>query len=160
MLEFFKEAWKELVIFIYWIFSYLNLNMEVTVAIIILMAIDTLFGLVKSSVLQKKISFKILFAGLAGKVAILILPFLLALVSKHVAPKYDFTPLVDLFLDIMLVSELISIIASTITIRTKKEIKNFDIITKFLKSLRQVFIKYASGLLTKIDGREEEKTED
>lgn len=154
-----KEAWKEFTLLVYWVFSYLDINVDFILALIVLMLVDTVVGIAKGFSFSKKITFRRLFSGLMTKVSILLLPFLLALVAKNLAPRYDFTPLVDIMLDIMLVSEFISILTNIISIKTKKEIKNFDIITRLLKAFRSYLVKFANVLLLKVQEPEDEKEE-
>lgn len=153
-----KEAWKEVTLLLYWVFSYLEINVDFIIALVILMISDTVVGIAKAIAFKKKVTFRKLFSGIMTKVSVLLLPFLLALVAKNVAPRYDFTSLVDTVLDIMLVSEFISILSSTISIKTKKEVKNFDLITRLLKALRSYLVRFANILLVKVN--DEDKPEE
>ena len=152
----FKEIWKELSLSVYWMFAYLEIDINFVKALIILMFCDTIFGIAKAKKLNIKITSKKLFSGILTKISILLFPFLLALVAKNVAPRYDFTPLVDTVLDIMLVSEFLSILSSMIAIKTGREVKNFDLITRLLKAIRNYLVRLGNMLLIKV---EEDSTE-
>jgi phage-related holin len=121
---------------IYSVFIFLNIDVDVVKILIWLMIIDTGFGIVKSVVMGRRFSFKRLFMGLSIKTLVILIPMTLALVSKGLN-TYDFTPLVDIVLKILLVSEGYSILTSMYVIKTKKDVKELDIVTLLLESLRK-----------------------
>ena len=72
----------------------------------------------------------------------------------------DFKPFLDTLMGLMLVSEGISILGSIISIKTGREIKNFDLITNALKYLRNMLIKTSRLLFVKMEGRNEDLPND
>ena len=54
-------------------------------------------------------------------------------------------------MDLLIVSDGISIFSNVIAIRTKKEVKNFDALTKLLKTIRSSLIKLFKRFLDTID---------
>jgi hypothetical protein len=54
-------------------------------------------------------------------------------------------------MDLLIVSDSISIISNIIAIKTKKEVENFDAMTLILKSIRDRLIQLFKKLLVTID---------
>ena len=129
-------------VFVYGIFVFLDINVDTVKILGILMAIDTIFGIVKAIRLKKKFSFKLLMWGLITKTSVLIIPMVLALAAK--ALSFDFTWFVTAILNIVVVAEAFSIVNNIISIKEGKETENEDIITRLLHAVR-------NGLSTIID---------
>jgi len=133
------EYSNELKILIYSFFVYLEIDVELLKVLFCLMMIDTFLGVVKVIVLEKVFSFRKLILGLVSKIAVLVIPMSLALMGKGL--NYDFKWFITLVIDLLIVSDGISIFSNVIAIRTKKEVKNFDALTKLLKTIRYSLIK-------------------
>lgn len=145
--EVFISSVNELKMLLYGLFMYLNINTETIQILSWLMLIDTMFGATKAlRINYKSFSFRFLMLGLATKLMFILLPLVIALIGKGLG--YNFKFLVDISLKILVVSEGISIFSNAIAIRTKKEVKDFDLITRFLKYVRDYFLKIAETLLT------------
>lgn len=121
---------------IYTSFIFLNISADIVHILMILMLFDTGFGIVKSLTMNERFSFKILWFGLISKILILLIPMTLALVGKGLK-IYDFTPLVDTVLRVLIVAEGFSIITSMYVIKTKKKVENIDIISMLLIAIRK-----------------------
>ena len=128
--------------FIYGIFVFLDMDIDVIKILAILMALDIFLGVIKAIRLNKKICFRVLLTGMITKLSILILPMILALVAK--ALSFDFTWFVKAVLNILVLAEAFSSITNIISIRQKKDVQNTDFITKLLYAVR-------GGLSTLID---------
>ena len=128
--------------FLYGIFVFLDMDIDTVKILAILMAIDTVFGLIKALRLKKKVTFKKLIWGLITKLSVLIIPMILALTAK--ALSFDFTWFVTAILNIIVVAEAFSIVNNIISIKEGKETENEDIITRLLHAVR-------NGLSTIID---------
>jgi toxin secretion/phage lysis holin len=135
--------------FLYGIFMFLDMDVDIVKILGILMAIDTFLGIVKALRLNKKVSFNILLMGMITKVSILILPMILALVAK--ALTLDFSWFVNAVLNILVLSEAFSSVTNIISIRQKRDIKNTDFITKLLYAVRDGLGKLINKLLTSIN---------
>ena len=134
---------------IYSAFVFLNINTDVVKVLMILMFFDTVFGLWKSFVMEKPIKVKILLEGVVSKAMILLIPMVLALVSKGLG--YDFKILPDTVLKILVVAEGFSIFTSWYVIRTKKEPENIDIITMLISSIRKGLMSILNIWLKKVE---------
>ncbi len=130
---------------LYGIFLYLNINTEPVTILSALMIIDTILGCIKILRIDyTKFKTRELIVGFVSKIALLILPLSVALIGKGIG--YDLRLLVELSLKILIISEGISIITNLIAIKTKEEVADFDIITKFLKKIRDFLIHIGNSL--------------
>lgn len=136
---------------LYLVFVFLNIDTDIVKILMLLMLIDTASGIVKSFIISENFSFKLLFFGVCSKVLVLLIPMTLALVGKGISKTYDFTPLLDSVLRILVVSEGLSIITNFYVIKTKKIIKNFDIISMLLSALRRGMLAIINQTLKTIE---------
>ncbi|PBJ04990.1 phage holin family protein [Flavobacterium sp. ACN6] len=110
---------------------------------------DTFLGVIKTIVLNNRFTFKKLAVGFVSKLAVLLIPTALALMSKGL--NYNFNWFVTAVMNLLIVSDGISIISNIIAIKTKKEVENFDAITLILNSIRSRLIQLFKKLLLAID---------
>ena len=136
---------------LYLVFVFLNIDTDIVKILTILMFIDTISGIIKSFIISENFSFKLLFFGLCSKILVLLIPMTLALVGKGISKTYDFTPILDCVLRILVVSEGLSIITNFYVIKTKKTIKNFDIISMLLSTLRRGMLAIINQTLKTIE---------
>lgn len=143
---------NELKLLLYGVFMYLELDIEIVKVLFFLMVIDTFLGIVKSIVLNNTFSFKKLALGFVSKLAILLIPVALALMSKGL--NYNFKWFVTLVINLLIVSDGISVFSNILAIKTKKEVENFDAMTAALKTFRTFLIKNFKKILVAIDSKE------
>lgn len=136
---------------IYLAFVFLNIDTDVVKILTYLMLIDTISGVIKVFILKEIFDFKVLFFGGCSKLLVLLIPMTLALVGKGISKTYDFTLLLDSVLRILVVSEGLSIITNFYVIKTKKSVKNFDIISMLLSALRKGMLSIISQTLKTIE---------
>lgn len=158
--NFFLKSTNELKMLIYGLFMYLDINVESITILAVLMGLDTFFGSVKVfRIDHTQFKFKLLLLGFVSKIAFLLIPLVVALAGKGLG--YQLTLLVDIAIKILIASETISIISNAIAIKTKKDVEDYDIITKLLKYLRNTFVKISEALLTNLkDSHNDQTTED
>ncbi|WP_343697100.1 phage holin family protein [Flavobacterium sp.] len=149
MLQKILEYSDELKLLLYAIFIYLEMDTEIVKVLFFLMMIDTFLGVTKTIVLNNSFSFKKLAVGFVSKLAVLLIPTALALMS--IGLNYNFKWFVTVVMDLLIVSDGISIISNIIAIKTKKEVENFDAMTLILKSIRNRLIQLFKRLLITID---------
>lgn len=140
---------NEIKVAIYSAFVFLNIDTDVVKILMLLMAFDTGFGIWKSIIMKKEVKIKILLEGVVSKAMILLIPMVLALVSKGLG--YDFKILPDTVLKILVVAEGFSIFTSWYVIRTKKEPESIDIITMLISSIRKGLMSIVSLWLKKVE---------
>lgn len=134
---------------IYGAFVFLNINTDVVKILMLLMLIDTGFGIAKSIKLGRKITFGRLLEGVMSKTMCLLIPMVLALAAKGLG--YDMKALPDTILKVLLVAEAFSIITSFYVMRTGKEPKDVDIITMLLNSIRKGLMSLVRFWLKKVE---------
>lgn len=117
-----------------------------------LMCMDTLAGAIKSVVLNKGFSFKILLWGLLTKIGVLLIPVCLALLAKGLS--FDFRWFVLLVMNLLLIAETFSILTNALSIRQKKQIENVDFITLLLNAIRNGLKNMVKRIITKIEEAE------
>lgn len=140
---------NEVKILIYSFFVYIDIDIELLKVLFCLMLIDTFLGVVKVIVLEKTFYFKKLILGFVSKLAVLVIPMSLNLMGKGL--NYDFNWFITLVIDLLIVSDGISIFSNVIAIKTKQEVKNFDALTKLLKTVRCSLINLFKRFLDTID---------
>lgn len=150
-IQIFDNHLNEIKTALYSCFIFLNIDTDVVQILCYLMLIDTLSGIVKSVSLNKRFEFKILFFGLCSKLLILLIPMVIALVGKGISKTYDFTPVLDAVLKVLVVSEGLSIITNFYVVKTGKTVKNIDIVTMLLTKIRSYMQRFAENLINKID---------
>lgn len=140
---------NEVKILIYSFFVYIDIDIELLKVLFCLMLIDTFLGVIKVIVLEKTFYFKKLILGFVSKLAVLVIPMSLNLMGKGL--NYDFNWFITLVIDLLIVSDGISIFSNVIAIKTKQEVKNFDALTKLLKTVRCSLINLFKRFLDTID---------
>lgn len=142
---------------IYLSFAFLNIDTDVVKVLMLLMLIDTMSGIIKSLALGEKFNFKVLFFGLCSKLLILLIPMVLALVGKGISKSYDFSPVLDTVLKVLVVAEGLSIITNFYVMKTRKEIQNIDIVTLLLTAIRKGMLSIINATLKKIENPTDNK---
>lgn len=147
----FEDYINEFKLLLYGVFLYLDLNIEIVKVLFFLMLLDTFLGIIKAIVLTNTFSFKLLALGFVSKLAILLIPVALALMSKGL--NYDFKWFVTVIINLLIVSDGISIFSNVIAIKTKNEVENFDALTIVLKSSRNMLINLFTNLFKGINNK-------
>jgi len=145
----FSESINELKILLYSFFVYIKIEAEPILILTVLMLLDTLFGIVKTFKIDNtQFKFKKLITGFLSKIVMLALPMVVALIGKGLG--YELTIFVGITIKLFIVSEGISIFSNAISIKTGKEVEDFDIITQALKAIREKLIKLASFFFSQL----------
>ena len=120
--------------FFYAFFALMNINYDLAILLFAAMTLDMLLGLSKAIVLNEKLSFKIFWTGFLVKLAILIIPFTVAILG--IALKMNFEWTADFAIRVLLANECLSILANILSLKNKKKVENIDLITVFLSWIR------------------------
>lgn len=131
----YKVFFTSIMAYIAYVLTYVNLNAEVYSIFAILMIIDILTGLMKSIILERKITPGRLTNGLISKMSILILPIVLAMGAKAVGE--DATRFVVWGMNLLILSEVYSVMGNVYTIRTKEFLPEWDAIALIAKGIRE-----------------------
>lgn len=143
------EYLRILLIHVYGIFMFLEIETIIMKVLCILMVIDTILGIIKTIVLGNQFQFRILIIGFVSKLSVLFIPLVLALMSKGL--NYNFRWFVTIVVNVMIVSDGISIFSNAIAIKTKQPIANYDVITKLLKAIRTGLINLFRKFIQQIE---------
>jgi len=125
----------------------LGMNPTAVEMLAYLIALDMAFGTVKAMALGKALSGRIFLAGLFVKLLFIFLPMSIAFMGNGIG--YKMTPFVTLCMCVLIVNESISIWSNFISIRTKREIETFDLITVFSLLFRDFLVTKGGELLDK-----------
>ena len=139
---------------IYGLFIFLGIPMDLVHTLSILMGVDTTLGIAKALKLGEKVSFKILLWGMITKVAVLIIPMVLALIAKGLG--FDFIWFIMTVMNVLIVSEGFSCITNILSIKTGQKIENTDYVTGLLKAIRKGLAGIIKRLLDKIESGQNE----
>lgn len=143
---------------VYACMAFFNLNAEWIVILLCFMVADTVFGVVKAFRMGEVISMKTLMWGITSKLCILCVPFLLATMAMVLGENLKF--IVDIMVRLLIVNELLSILANIISIKTKKNVKNLDLVSMALNQVRNWFYSFGKKMMADaIPVDEEEKKE-
>ena len=157
-----EEAIVSIKIAIYAIFGYLGIDGDVVEVLFFLMCADTILGATKAVVLGRPFSFKKLLWGMVTKMAVLIIPMIIALVAKGLS--FDFKWFVLAILNVLVVAEGFSSLSNILSIKSKKDVKNVDFVSILLhavrKGLTNIVRKYILSISLGLEIPEEDLKED
>lgn len=140
---------NELKSLIYGAILFLQIEIDVALILISLMCLDTLFGMIKATLIETlTFSWKALFKGLCVKLIILLIPMTVALVAKGLGMS-DFKILVGVVMKALVISEGSSIWNSFLSIKKGEEIKQTDLVAVLIERISSYF-KSIFDKLTKI----------
>ena len=114
--------------------QYLEIPIEAFLILVSFICLDTVLGAFASMRMGDKFSFKVLIWGFLLKIAILLLPLIVALLAKGL--EFDFIILVVLTIKILTVSEFYSCVGNLYMAKNKKRVNKIDVVSMLLKSLR------------------------
>ena len=136
-------------IIIYAITAYLGINIETTLILVSLMALDSFVGVIKVVMMNKKFTFRKLLLGFTAKLSFLIIPLVIALLGKSLG--YNFHYVVNVTISILTVAEAYSIIGNIYAARNKVEIEKVDAISLLLLNVSKLIKKLLTNLLESIN---------
>ncbi len=120
--------------------TYLGLNAEGFLLFALLILIDYITGVAKAKVLGHSITSNRMKYGIISKLSLLFIPLVLAIGAKAVSA--DFATILFVGINILVISEVYSIIGNIYSIRTKEELPEYDVIAVIGHRIRKVLIKY------------------
>lgn len=121
--------------------TYLGLNGESFFLFSVLLVIDYMTGVAKAYRLGHCITSNKMKYGVLSKLSLLLIPIVLAIGAKAVGA--DFKTVLMVGINILVLSEIYSIIGNIYSIRTKDELPEYDVVAMLGKRIRNVLIKYS-----------------
>jgi phage-related holin len=145
-LDFFSATINEFKMLIYAIFVYLNLRADLMTILFWMMAIDTFVGPIKALRIDpNEFSFKKIMIGFFSKLAFLCLPATVALLMKGL--DLEWKTFLDFSIKLLIVSEGISVLSNLVSIKTRQEVKDYDLISRFILFIRLKLIMIGESIL-------------
>lgn len=132
---------------IVFIFMILNISVEQVGFLLGLVFVDSFFGIVREIKLKAPLSWERFIWGITSKLAILLIPFLIA--TFALIFKVNLVYLVQMFIYIIAANDVISVITNIASIRSGIRYKNVDFIEKGIHYLTSVFTNMVTGMLNK-----------
>jgi len=111
-----------------------NVNYDLAIMLFVAMSLDMVFGLSRAFILEEKVTLKIFWFGFLTKLAILIIPFTVAVLGIALNMNFEWTA--DLAIRVLLANECLSILANILSLKNKKKVENIDLVTVFIKWIR------------------------
>lgn len=122
------------------ILTYLGLDQEIFTALGWLLFIDYFTGVWKAKTLGHTISSNKMKYGVVSKFSLMLIPFVFALAAK--AMDTNAANVLFVGMNILVLSEVYSIIGNIYSIRTKEEMPEFDAVAALGHKIRKILIKY------------------
>jgi hypothetical protein len=134
------------------IFMILNISVEQVGFLLCLVFVDSFFGIIREIKLKSPLSWERFVWGIISKLAILLIPFLIA--TFGLIFKVNLVYLVQMFIYVIAANDVISIITNIASIRSGVRYKNVDFIEKGIHYLTATFTNMVNNIL-KNNGKSE-----
>ena len=134
-----KIIYNFIVVLISSVLAYLNIEKEQMMLLAILLVIDYLTGLYKARMLGHSITSNKMKYGCISKLLLLLVPIVLAIGAKSAGADFGFALLVGI--NILIISEIYSIIGNIYSSRTKEELPEWDAVSIIGKKIRNTLLR-------------------
>lgn len=136
---FIKFFYNFIVILISSMLAYLELDKEPMFFFAVLLVIDYITGLYKAKILGHSITSNKMKYGCISKMLLILVPIVLAIGAKSVGADMDKALIVGI--NILIISEIYSIIGNIYSARTKEEFPEWDAVAMIGKMIRNLLLK-------------------
>ena len=119
--------------------TYLGISGEAFLLSAILLLIDYLTGLAKARALKHSITSNHMKYGIISKFSLLLIPLVLAIAAKAVSADFSYVLIVGI--NILVLSEVYSIVGNIYSVRTKEELPEYDAVAMIGKKIRAMLIR-------------------
>lgn len=117
-----------------WVLTYTCINEEVFAIFVVLILIDFITGVMKSWSNKIEITSKRMRWGIASKFSLILIPIVIGLGAKALGQNAD--ALFTYGMNLLILSEVYSIIGNIYNIRTGKNLPEWDVIALFASRIR------------------------
>lgn len=121
--------------------TYLGLNGESFSLLAVLLLIDYVTGILKARAIEESITSNRMKYGIVSRLSLLLIPIVLAIGAKATGADFKFVLLVGI--NMLVISEVYSIISNIYAIRTRQELPEYDVISILGKKIRAFLLKYS-----------------
>lgn len=124
--------------FSYFMAIFVSLNSESYGVLGVLMLVDTVTGVIRSGVVHgwRSITSHAASSGILAKGLMILVPFLIAITGHGLG--FDLKFIAKATLNVMILSELYSILSNIQSIRIRQDVQEFDAVTYILSFLRNI----------------------
>lgn len=136
-----KIVWNFLIAIISGLLAYLELDAEAIIALTVLLGVDYVTGLFKAKRINESITSNKMKYGIASKMILVVIPISIALGAKGV--DVDMGMLVIVCVNILIFSEMYSILGNIACITSGKVLPEIDAPSIIAKQIRNFLIKQA-----------------
>lgn len=136
---FIKVFYNFIVILISSMLAYLELDKEPMFFFAVLLVVDYITGLYKARILGHSITSNKMKYGCISKLLLLLIPIVLAIGAKSVGADMDKALTVGI--NILIISEIYSIIGNIYSARTKEEFPEWDAVAMIGKMIRNILLR-------------------
>ena len=133
-----KVIWNAFVLIFSTMLAYLEISQEPFALFAILLMIDYVTGLVKAQALNISITSNKMKYGIISKLSLLFIPIVLAIAAKAVGVDSHYILMSGI--NILIISEVYSIIGNIYSTRTKEELPEYDAVAMIGKKIRNFLI--------------------
>lgn len=120
-------------------FTYLGINGEAIMILAILLMIDYVTGVMKARALGESITSNKMKYGAMAKMSVLLIPIVLAMGAKTLGT--DFNSILFSGINILVFSEIYSIIGNVYSLRTHKELPEYDAVALIGQKVKRYLIR-------------------
>ncbi|QDF29003.1 phage holin family protein [Halarcobacter anaerophilus] len=122
-------------------FVYLGLDKEAILFFAVLLLIDYITGLGKALAIKESITSNKMKYGILSKLSLLIIPITVAIAGK--SANVDMTYIIYASMNVLVLSEVYSIIANIYSMRTHKELPEFDVTRLLARKIKVILLSWA-----------------
>ena len=134
-----KVMFNVLIISIGTFMAYIGIDKEAFTLFGVLLFIDYFTGLLKANSINQTISSNKMKYGIVSKLSLLVIPIMIGVASRAI--DTDLSMIEYSSINIMVLSEMYSIIGNIYSIRTKEELPEWEVISIIGKNIRNFLIK-------------------
>jgi phage-related holin len=134
-----KIFFNSIVIGVSCIFAYAGLSSDQMIAYAVLIGIDYITGLGKAWHIGQRITSNRMKYGIVSKASLLLVPVALGIGAN--ATEIDFGMAINMFINMLIISEVYSIISNVYAIRNGKELPEYDVLAIVARHVREYLIK-------------------
>lgn len=138
----------------YIVLSVFALDMKKMGILVLLLILDTFFGMVKSVTLKgfKSLSISTFIIGMMKKTLFIAIPFVLSIIAQGVA--VDDVAKIEVWLSIVIITLILqqgySVIANIASVLTQKDVRSKDFVSVMLEKIMQIIELLANKFIDKL----------
>ena len=134
-----KFVFTSVAIFLSSFMTYIGVDSETFLLYTALLVFDYITGIAKARSLSEKISSHKMKYGIISKMLLMMIPLALAIAAKAV--DADFKEVLSVCFNMLVISELYSILGNIYSFRTKKELPEYDVVAIIGRKIHKFLLR-------------------